>query len=86
MSAIRLTTKRQATLPRVLCEEMGLRPGDTLLVTRRVLRGEPAWCIQPAPRSKPKWFGCLRRYARGKPHDMAAVRRSIAEARRRGRL
>jgi bifunctional DNA-binding transcriptional regulator/antitoxin component of YhaV-PrlF toxin-antitoxin module len=86
MSAIRLTAKRQATLPRALCEEMGLRPGDTLLVTRTNLKGQATWCFQPAGKSRPGWFGSLCRYARGKPHDMAAVRRSIAEARRRGRL
>jgi hypothetical protein len=28
------------------------------------------------------WLGSLKRYAAGKPHDMASVRQSIEEARR----
>ena len=38
---------------------------------------------QPQREPDPPWFGCLRRYARGKRHDMAAIRKSIAKARKR---
>jgi len=32
----------------------------------------------------PAWFGCLRRYARGKNHSMRAIRKSIKKARKQG--
>ena len=84
MSTIRLTSKRQATFPRAVCEEMDLKPGDTLDVEARVVDGERVWVLRPEPRADTSWFGCLRRYARGKRHSMSAIRKSIAEARKRG--
>ncbi len=38
---LKLTAKRQATLPRALCEELGIEPGDELEVEREMLRGKP---------------------------------------------
>jgi bifunctional DNA-binding transcriptional regulator/antitoxin component of YhaV-PrlF toxin-antitoxin module len=85
MTVIRLTAKRQATLPKQLCEEMSLRPGDALVVDRRVVDGRRVWLLSPADSIETPWFGSLRRYARGKRHDMDAVRASIARGRRRER-
>jgi hypothetical protein len=83
---IRLTAKRQATFPRAVCEEMHLSPGNRLTLDREVVRGEKVWVLRPEPPAQPAWLGCLRRYARGKPHGMAAIRQSILEARKRGDL
>ena len=86
MAAIRLTSKRQATFPRALCEEMRLKPGDRLALDARVVDGERVWVLRPDRQEEPSWFGCLERYARGKSHDMESIRKSIAEARKRGEL
>jgi bifunctional DNA-binding transcriptional regulator/antitoxin component of YhaV-PrlF toxin-antitoxin module len=87
MPRIRLTAKRQATLPNSLCDEMNLRPGDTLLVTRKNVDGEVVWCLQPdSTYPAGKWFGALRKYAKGKRHDLTSIRQSIEKARRHGRL
>jgi len=86
MATIRLTSKRQATLPRALCEEMRLEPGDAVLVDAKVVDGERVWVLRPVSDAHPEWFGSLRDYARGKPHGMKAVRRSIDKARKDGTL
>ncbi len=82
MAVIRLTTKRQATLPRELCEELRVRAGDSLVVEARVVGSERVWLLKPAPAAEPRWFARLRRYGRGKRHDLDAVRRSVEKARR----
>jgi bifunctional DNA-binding transcriptional regulator/antitoxin component of YhaV-PrlF toxin-antitoxin module len=84
LGAIKLTSKRQATLPRRLCEEMNLKPGDSIEVQPYAVEGERVWLLRPRPhevRETPEWYGCLRRYAQGKPHDMQSVRKSIEKAR-----
>jgi len=86
MTLIRLTAKRQATLPKRLCEEMSLRPGDALVVDEKMIDGKRVWLLSPADRIETPWFGCLKRYGIGKRHDMQSVRGSIAKARRDGRL
>jgi AbrB family looped-hinge helix DNA binding protein len=86
MTAIKITSKRQATLPKKLCEEMNLQPGDALIVDSLIVDGEKVWVIKPAAEVETPWFGSLRRYAKGKRHDMKSVRRSVAEARSRGKI
>jgi len=86
MTAIKITAKRQATLPKKLCEEMKFQPGDTLIVDSLMVDGEKVWVIKPAADVETPWFGSLKRYAKGKRHDMKSIRRSIAEARCRGEL
>jgi hypothetical protein len=45
------------------------------------------WLSSPADRIEtPRWFACLKRYGKGKRHDMKSVRESIAKARRDGRI
>jgi bifunctional DNA-binding transcriptional regulator/antitoxin component of YhaV-PrlF toxin-antitoxin module len=83
MTVIRLTAKRQATLPKQLCEEMSLRPGDALVVDQRMVDGRRVWLLSPAARIETPWFGSLKRYGQGKRHDMESVRAGIARARRR---
>jgi bifunctional DNA-binding transcriptional regulator/antitoxin component of YhaV-PrlF toxin-antitoxin module len=85
MTVIRLTAKRQATLPKQLCEEMSLRPGDALIVDQRMVDGRRVWLLRPADQIETPWFGSLKRYGHGKRHDMQSVRASIARGRRRER-
>ena len=72
-----ITSTRQATLPAALCEEIGLRPGSRVALQRRVLDGETVWVLRSR---KPdwSWIGAARRYAKGKSHRWADVKRSIA--------
>jgi bifunctional DNA-binding transcriptional regulator/antitoxin component of YhaV-PrlF toxin-antitoxin module len=86
MTRIRLTTKRQATLPLQLCDELRVGPGDSLLVDVRVVDGERVWLLKPADAVETPWFARLSRYAKGKRHDLASVRRSVEKARRDGRV
>lgn len=86
MTRIRLTSKRQATLPRALCEEMRLRAGDSIVVDARVVGGERVWLLKPATRIETPWFARLKRYARHKKHDLASIRKSVEQARRDGRI
>ena len=86
MTLIRLTVKRQATLPKQLCEEMRLRPGDSLVVDERVIEGKRVWLLRPVDRIDTPWFARLKRYAAGKRQDLRSVRKSIEKARRDGRF
>ena len=83
---IRLTAKRQATLPKSLCEEMHLSPGDSLLVERIAVEGDFVWCLRRQSVNLPTWFGALRGYAQGVEHNMESVRRSVERAGVDGRL
>ncbi len=85
MKTIRLTSKRQATFPKELCEEMKLEPGDSVQVDARIVDGERVWVLRPAKNADRKWLGALRRYGKGKPHDMGSIRESIRKARKSGR-
>jgi len=84
MTAIRLTAKRQATLPKVLCDELDLKPGDAIVLEARRIDGKKVWVLRPQSDTRPKWFGRLRKYARNKPVDMGSVRASIARGRFHG--
>lgn len=77
MFTLKITSKRQATLPVVLCEEMGLSPGDTLQLERRTLDGVSVWLIR-APRPDWSWAGALKSYGKGKDHRWDRVEESIA--------
>ena len=86
MTLIRLTAKRQATLPKKLCEELRLRPGDALVVDERVIDGKRVWLLSPAGGIETPWFARLKQYAKAKRHDLRSIRKSVEEARRDGRL
>jgi len=81
---IKLSSKRQATFPRSVCEELDLRQGDAIELEPREIDGERVWVLRRHERPETPWFGSLRRYAQGKPHSMAAIRKSIGEAREDG--
>jgi bifunctional DNA-binding transcriptional regulator/antitoxin component of YhaV-PrlF toxin-antitoxin module len=85
MLHMKLTSKRQATLPAETCDALGLKPGDVIELDPRVERGERLWLLRPRPARTRAWVGSLE--GRVKPvtsHSMAAVRKSIAAAGRKG--
>lgn len=85
MPHMKLTSKRQATLPAETCDALGLKPGDVIELDLRVERGERLWLLRPRSARPRAWVGSLE--SRVKPvtgHSMAAVRRSIAAARMKG--
>lgn len=78
MLVVKITSKRQATLPKALCNDLGINPGAELRVEKRLVNGEIMWTLRPnVPQSK--WFGSLRKYAKGKSHDMKVIRSSIGK-------
>ena len=56
MPTMTLTAKRQATLSRELCEELGIRPGDQIDVERAIVDGQPVWLMKPH-RINWSWIG-----------------------------
>lgn len=74
VKTLKITSKRQATFPAALCDELGVVPGDELQLERRVLDGAAAWVIQAKGKPGMSWFGALRGYATGKSHDMKSIR------------
>ncbi|MBI4309169.1 MAG: AbrB/MazE/SpoVT family DNA-binding domain-containing protein [Candidatus Omnitrophica bacterium] len=76
---IRMTSKRQATFPAELCEDMGISPGDELIVEHKLIKGELVWVLKSAG-NKLEWMGALRKYAQNRSHDMDDIRRSVAHA------
>jgi AbrB family looped-hinge helix DNA binding protein len=78
MAAVTITSKRQATLPAELCEELGVKPGDRLRVERRIVNGESLWVMSG---TKPNWsfFGAARRYGKRKSHRLSDIDVSIGK-------
>ncbi len=81
MTTIKLTAKRQATLPLKLCKELNLEPGDAIGVQKRIVDGKAVWCLEPIAEPDLSWMGRFKAKARGKKHDMESIRRSIRRAR-----
>ena len=77
---IKLTSKRQATLPAQLCRELGVEPGDRIILERRKIEGEISWILKSQKNIQSKWFGCFQKYAADKEHDMESIRRSIGKS------
>ncbi len=85
---IRMTTKRQATFPRRLCEEMRLEPGNALQVEPATLDGRRVWVLSAPPEPPDmSWVGSLRRHAgSSRALSMEAVRAKIVEGMAHGDL
>ena len=75
MPSMTLTSKRQATLPRELCDELGVHPGDRLDVDLAVVDGKPVLVLRPH-RVDWSWIGSAQ-VPEGIPHDMESIRASI---------
>ena len=81
MATITLTAKRQATLPREVCDEMHLEPGDRLVIEPRVIDGQSVWILRPG-KVDWSWMGSVPVSA-ATSHDMDNIRESIALRRKR---
>lgn len=76
---IKLTSKRQATFPVQLCQEMGISAGDSLLLERRKIDGDMTWLIRSEKPVESTWFGAFKDYAGSKAHDMDSIRASVGK-------
>lgn len=82
---LKLTSKRQATFPAKVCEQLGLQPGDEIQLEPRIENGEQLWVIQKSDTPPRPWLGKLRGYANNvDSHSMDAIRSSIAKGRKVG--
>jgi bifunctional DNA-binding transcriptional regulator/antitoxin component of YhaV-PrlF toxin-antitoxin module len=77
VKTVRLTSKRQATLPAELCDELGVGPGDEIALERRTVEGESVWILR-ARKPDWSWLGAAKKYAVRHTHDWEAVEESIA--------
>lgn len=82
MFKIKLSTKRQATFPKSVCEALSLKPGDELVLDSQAGENGRAWLLKPAKKHPRKWLACLKAYARNKSHDMDTIRSGIAQGRK----
>lgn len=82
MLKIRVSSKRQATFPKHVCDALGIQPGDELVLDRREDADGEAWLLRPSKTNERPWFGALSDFARGKSHEMDEIRSSVASARR----
>jgi bifunctional DNA-binding transcriptional regulator/antitoxin component of YhaV-PrlF toxin-antitoxin module len=73
---MRITAKRQATLPALLCQELGVGPGDSLTVERIRLEGEDVWILK-APKPDWSWAGSLGDRTRDQSHAWWEIEASI---------
>jgi len=87
MGAVKMTWKRQVTFPRDVCRKFGLAPGDRLIVRDAKVDGEQVVLLKKESPARtdpgPSVFGSLKKYAVGKSHSMADIRKSIAKGMRR---
>jgi bifunctional DNA-binding transcriptional regulator/antitoxin component of YhaV-PrlF toxin-antitoxin module len=74
---MKLTAKRQATLPVGVCKDLGIKPGDEIFLEKQNIDGDTIWVLRPKSRPSHNWFGRLRQYAQNKDHDMEVIRSSI---------
>jgi hypothetical protein len=76
MSAVTLTSKRQATFHKEVCEELGLKPGDQFELERIVINGHAAWVLK-VQRPDWSWIGAAAPRDASISHDLADIRASI---------
>ena len=81
MLKIKLSSKRQATFPKQVCQSLGIEPGDEVLLDRRTENDREVWFLRPAREAARPWLGSLRQYAANKAHDMESIRASMARGR-----
>ena len=76
-----LTSKRHATFPASLCEELNLNPRDLIEVEPAELSGERVRVLRPRKTPKRPWLGCLKQKTIVHESSMAAIRTSIVAGR-----
>jgi bifunctional DNA-binding transcriptional regulator/antitoxin component of YhaV-PrlF toxin-antitoxin module len=83
MPSVKITAKRQATLPLETCEALQIGPGDIVDVEPQMIGDEKVWVLRPRKKPDRSWIGSLRSQINTTDHDMDSIRRSIAEGRRK---
>ena len=83
MLKVKLSSKRQATFPRGVCESLGLEPGDEIVLEPTIIDGEENWTLRPAKARQRPWLHRLNRYAEGKDHSIESIRTSITKGRKK---
>jgi bifunctional DNA-binding transcriptional regulator/antitoxin component of YhaV-PrlF toxin-antitoxin module len=81
MAFIKLTAKRQATFPVEVCRQLGIAPGDTLLLEAVRHGKETVWILKPTGQYRPKWLGRLKSYAKNAPAPWSRERHGAATVR-----
>lgn len=80
----RLTSK---ALVRQICRDLGLNPGDTVVLEPATMDGKRVWVLKTRPVRARAWAGSLSLYgAKTTDHSMRAIRNSIAIGRAKERL
>jgi len=64
MATIKLTAKRQATLPVEVCRDLGVTSGDFLELLPLQYENRMVWALRPVAKLKSPWIGSLSKYAR----------------------
>jgi bifunctional DNA-binding transcriptional regulator/antitoxin component of YhaV-PrlF toxin-antitoxin module len=81
-ATVKLTSKRQATFPVEVCENLGVGPGDEIELVPRVEEGERLWVLRKRSAPERPWLGVLHDYAgNAEDHSIEAVRESIRKGR-----
>ncbi len=81
MQALKMTTKRQVTFPVKTCEELNIKPGESIMLEKRKIDGAPAWVLLPSKQVNTQWFGAFKNYAEGKSNEINDIRNSIGKKR-----
>lgn len=81
MLKVRVSSKRQVTFPKRVCDALGIRKGDEILLDRHVENGQEVWYLKSDRKETRPWLGSLQAFARNKDNSMDAVRKSIASKR-----
>ena len=79
MASVKLTSKRQATFPVKLCEELRLSPGDEIEIEKELINGKPGWVLR---KKQPdlSWIGSLNKYTKGKSNGWQTIKKEIVKA------
>ncbi len=60
-----------------VCRELGIQPGDELVLERKKIDEGYVWILRSKSRHPQTWFGRLNKYASGKSHEMEDILESI---------
>lgn len=82
MLKLKLSSKRQATFPKKVCESLGLEPGDEVLLEPSGEGEETRWTLRPAKARPRPWLHRFKSYAHNKDHSMESIRASIVMGRK----
>ena len=64
-TTIKLTSKRQATFPVELCDDLGVQAGDEIELQPRIEKGEHLWVLRKVEDPARPWLGIYAEEARG---------------------